>query len=118
MPYKNYQDHLAAQRRWNARNPDKVRAKIARRRVAKAGGRHKPTFCYVCDDGEGKIVFDHCHKTGTFRGWICWRCNIILGHAKDQPHILRALAHYLEVTDGGKAFEIYGSVCQPSTEAM
>ena len=38
---------------------------------------------------------DHCHATGRVRGILCQRCNLILGHAKDQPSVLIAAAKYL-----------------------
>lgn len=60
-----------------------------------AGGRERPEKCDICKN-EGKICFDHCHNTGLFRGWLCNHCNLILGHAKDNPDLLRLLADYLE----------------------
>lgn len=33
---------------------------------------------------------------GEFRGWLCQSCNLVLGHAKDDPQILRNAIHYLE----------------------
>ncbi len=44
----------------------------------------------------GQMVRDHDHATGLERGWICSHCNLALGHAKDSPRILRAMADYLE----------------------
>jgi len=38
---------------------------------------------------------DHDHVTGIFRGILCQRCNLILGHAKDDPQHLRAVIRYL-----------------------
>jgi hypothetical protein len=46
--------------------------------------------------GHPKIVLDHCHDTGGFRGWLCDPCNVVLGMVKDRPEILRDLADYLE----------------------
>lgn len=40
-------------------------------------------------------VVDHCHYTGKLRGILCTHCNLLLGHAKDQPQILRNAAEYL-----------------------
>ncbi len=57
-------------------------------------GRKKPTQCEICG-GMGRICFDHNHKTGLFRGWICDRCNLILGHAKDNAELLLSLSEYL-----------------------
>jgi hypothetical protein len=33
---------------------------------------------------------------GVFRGWLCHHCNLILGHAQDNPGTLRLLADYIE----------------------
>jgi hypothetical protein len=43
-----------------------------------------------------KRVWDHDHRTGDFRGWLCNSCNAALGFAKDDPWRLRLLADYLE----------------------
>jgi hypothetical protein len=57
--------------------------------------RPKPECCEVCDKPHRKIVFDHCHETGAFRGWICDPCNVALGLVKDNPETLERLAKYL-----------------------
>lgn len=51
--------------------------------------------CPICDTHE-VLVWDHNHKTGAFRAYICSPCNLALGHAKDNPTTLRRLADYLE----------------------
>lgn len=68
------------------------RERVGREQEAEAG--EKPNTCGVCGSG-GKICFDHCHATNKFRGWLCNRCNLVLGHAKDDPELLRKLADYL-----------------------
>lgn len=66
-------------------------------------GRPRPTECDICATSAiGPIVFDHCHVRGHFRGWLCDRCNKVLGLMKDDPALLRSLAQYLE-NDCGKA---------------
>lgn len=62
-------------------------------------GRTKPDVCDICGQG-GKICFDHSHAQGVFRGWLCNRCNLALGHVKDSPSLLRKLADYLENANG------------------
>ncbi len=57
-------------------------------------GRIKPDQCEVCGSGE-RICFDHDHKTGKFRGWICNGCNAALGHARDNTEVLQKLIEYL-----------------------
>lgn len=98
----------AAHKKWYAKNKDvpEVKAKanaLARksyanrnpRKLIALAGRPRPDACEVCGDG-GKICFDHCHATEEFRGWLCQPCNLVLGHAKDNPVKLRKLADYLE----------------------
>jgi len=58
----------------------------------------RPKACEVCGLPSKRICFDHCHKTGRFRGWLCTGCNTALGMAKDNPETLRKLANYLEKT--------------------
>ncbi len=83
-----------AQRRRNRAYQERLQVK----KVAMAG-RPKPEACEICEE-PGKVLFDHCHQTGVFRGWICDRCNKTLGHVKDSPTILRKLAVYLENHNG------------------
>ncbi len=66
----------------------------------RAATRPRPMFCECCGNhGAEKrgIVFDHDHSTGLFRGWLCNRCNRVLGMCGDNPVLLRLLANYLEV---------------------
>jgi Recombination endonuclease VII len=44
--------------------------------------------------GESPCV-NHCHTSGRVRGILCRRCNFLVGHANDNPKILRACARYL-----------------------
>lgn len=41
-------------------------------------------------------VIDHCHKTQKVRGLLCTNCNLVLGHAEDNPAILQAAITYLQ----------------------
>jgi len=89
-------------KRMRALNPEKEKARLKRfsekmekKRILEAG-REKPELCEICFTNEFKVVFDHCHNSGKFRGWICDRCNRVLGIVKDSPALLKKLALYLE----------------------
>ena len=58
--------------------------------------RPKPEQCEICGS-IGNIFCDHDHKTGKFRGWICVRCNTILGMAKDNTETLNAIIDYIRL---------------------
>ncbi len=64
------------------------------KRSEDVAGRKKPEQCEICG-AIGKIVFDHDHITGKFRGWICGRCNTALGMVMDNSETLVALSNYL-----------------------
>jgi hypothetical protein len=83
----------------------RMQAYLDRQRIAREelAGRPPPKVCEVCGELHIRIVFDHCHKLGHFRGWICDRCNRVLGLAYDSPRVLRLLAQYLEDDQNGKA---------------
>ena len=66
----------------------------------KLAGRKRPELCEICKvvtkDYERGLNFDHDHKTGRFRGWICSRCNTALAMVDDNIKILKLLIKYLE----------------------
>ena len=62
--------------------------------------RPRPDACEVCSK-LCDTVFDHNHKTGAFRGWLCLDCNRALGCVNDSSIILEKLAVYLR-THGGE----------------
>jgi len=77
----------------------------ARNRVQRAvdlealAGRPRPLVCDICEgppDPKRGMHFDHCHQIGKFRGWLCRKCNLMLGNAEDDPSRLRKGADYLE----------------------
>lgn len=85
-------------------NQEKLRGGKRERRKGKAealAGRPKPELCEACGRPPTKlgIVFDHCHKSDVFRGWLCNSCNIVLGLMRDSPTLLRKLAQYIEAND-------------------
>lgn len=61
-------------------------------------GRPRPDACDICGPSKRRIEFDHCHKRGHFRGWLCHRCNVVLGRVEDDPSLLMKMAAYLQRT--------------------
>ena len=95
----------AAQAKSRTLNPQAQRIRYERwcqnkeAKLCNIAGRPRPKKCELCSES-GKIVFDHCHSKGHFRGWICDRCNRVLGCVKDDIKLLHAMINYLEVDHG------------------
>lgn len=59
------------------------------------------THCEICGAElqhytTNLTAIDHCHEHGHIRGMLCSNCNLLLGHAKDDPSILSKAISYLE----------------------
>ena len=91
---ENPEEHNRLNKAFLIRNPG-YGGRLYINRQEKLAGRKKPKRCDVCKK-PGKICFDHCHKSKTFRGWLCFHCNIALGCVKDSTKTLRALADYID----------------------
>jgi len=98
---KNPEKVAAAQKRYNEKNPRRSAA-IRKRVLERKAGRPKPSTCEICGSTNHRIAFDHCHRTGSFRGWICSPCNTVLGYVNDDPAHLRKLIAYLEASNGAQ----------------
>jgi hypothetical protein len=57
--------------------------------VEMANGCRPPYDCEVCQQTMRKPQWDHDHSTGMWRGWICLRCNLLLGRYGDDIDRLR-----------------------------
>src|SRR5215472_9802083 len=68
--YRQTDQYKAAQKVRNLRFKANQRAQ--REAIA---GRPMPEVCEICHTDEFRVVWDHCHVSGVFRGWICDRCN-------------------------------------------
>lgn len=96
-PEEKKEHDRAKKRAWARANREHVYAYSNAFRVKKQeeiAARPKPEICEVCGNG-GKIVFDHCHTSNKFRGWLCNPCNIALGMLEDDPERLEKLLVYL-----------------------
>lgn len=59
--------------------------------------------CECCGATGGKLVYDHCHETGDFRGVLCYRCNTGIGKLGDNLDGLLQAVRYL--TQEGNDYE-------------
>lgn len=65
--------------------------------AAMQGGR-----CAICQETpsptrQGKTLhIDHDHISGSVRGLLCHRCNLVLGHVDESVEVLRAAIEYLQ----------------------
>lgn len=101
---RRYESRLSPERKLQDSRRDHATARQRRekRLTGLAGGRARPYVCDICEQPNHRrddiIAFDHCHKHGHFRGWLCDRCNTAIGQAEDSPDLLRKMAGYLERT--------------------
>jgi hypothetical protein len=92
--------------KWFARQPGGHAGVVQRyrlRKLEKLAGRSKPKRCELCNKKAKRIYFDHCHKTQIFRGWLCMRCNMVLGQVDDNRHLLKKMIEYLGAADARKS---------------
>jgi hypothetical protein len=92
-------EYKAWAKAWYVKNGERHKAACNKRNLTKnekVAGRKKPKRCDVCKKSGKRICFDHCHKKGHFRGWLCSTCNWALGHVKDSSSLLRKLAAYID----------------------
>ena len=104
--------HKIYSRLYRERHPEKVKEAAKRRRLRNPryaldyhqrrqeaeAGRPRPKICEICGNDKRPIAFDHCHRRGVFRGWICVDCNVVLGLVNDDTDRLLKLIAYLERT--------------------
>ena len=81
----------------NEKNPNWKGGVSSKYRIKKEteAGRARPNKCDSCGGSRGRICFDHCHKTGEFRGWLCDGCNLALGLLGDDIIRVTKLVNYL-----------------------
>ena len=97
-------------RQWKEGNPDKVWAARIKRNFGLSVSDYKIMLdrqkgvCAICLEAETAIIsgkllrlsVDHCHTTGKIRGLLCRKCNLGLGHLKDNVLHLKRAIDYLK----------------------
>lgn len=108
---------LRGTKKWQANNPDHVRAYRKFRRLKIEYGISVVSYlnmlhlqnqrCLVCKTSFDDVAVqdsrlarhvDHDHSTGKLRGVLCHYCNVMIGHASESPAVLRKAADYLEAS--------------------
>ncbi len=111
-------ERTARARAWRHKNPDKVKAAAKRYRRGNPSAvtdswrkykrlpkpsRPEPEHCECCGRPfaltKRGAHLDHCHTTGTFRGWLCITCNIGIGGLGDCLDGVRKAVKYLETAE-------------------
>ena len=60
-------------------------------------------LCAICrkqNRNGNRLCVDHNHATGKVRALLCSSCNLVIGHAKENPEILREAIRYVERWNG------------------
>jgi len=98
FPSETKENHRKWSANFRVRNPE--RARIQKYRylygIELESIRPKPETCECCGRKHRKIVLDHCHETGQFRGWVCDPCNVTFGLVKEDVSTLRQVILYLQ----------------------
>lgn len=87
-------------------DPVKARARMLRRNYGLTSEAYdamvesQANQCLIChvsgeDVRNSHLVVDHCHATGSVRGLLCPKCNLLLGHADDTIERLERAILYL-----------------------
>ena len=85
--------------KWDSANKERRRSLKYRSRYAATPTRPRPEHCECCgrkQTGRGVMHLDHDHKSGTFRGWLCFECNTGLGKFGDDLSGVMKAVSYLQ----------------------
>jgi len=92
-------------RGWRKRNPTLVHGLDKRKRLKKKYGLTPELYaglkescqgrCSLCSQPTKALELDHDHKTKRLRGFVCRKCNLLLGLIEDRNLPLDQIAAYL-----------------------
>jgi hypothetical protein len=80
-------------------DPEKAKDSRLRRLGVSLKKFNKTKRCLLCRRSH-RLVADHNHRTGLYRGAICHLCNLVLGHIESFPSLLKRLRKYLRRGNG------------------
>jgi hypothetical protein len=91
--------------RWRAANPGHHRRLHLKKRFGLSEEQFNALWklsdgaCHICREPESRarrLSLDHDHTTGALRGFLCNRCNMVLGQINDSVATLEAAIRYLK----------------------
>ena len=102
-----------AANKWRKENPEKVRELHRQWKYKQLVKKYGPldafdhVKCEICrvlfdETIQNRRTLDHCHKTGLARGFVCHRCNVMIGMAGDKAGLMTAAARYLKRFNAAK----------------
>lgn len=111
-PYKDM-TKMEYQKKWREKNPLNVKHSILKHKFGIYIDdyyhmlREQNETCAICKQpetvrnnwsptGVRSLSIDHCHTSGKIRGLLCYRCNMMLGYAKDNAETLSIAIEYLK----------------------
>ena len=65
--------------------------------------------CDICGTWQAKLHSDHCHKSGVYRGLLCFNCNVAIGHLGDDVAVILRAAEYVRSTTPGDQLELFSA---------
>ena len=90
---RNPEKHRERKRKQYALDPKKKIEASRTYRGLPVPTRPTPELCEIgC--GRKANTLDHCHATGTFRGWVCNECNLGLGKLGDTHEAIKRVDAY------------------------
>lgn len=107
---KHASKNASAAAKWRKKNPMAVVLQSSRNTAKRRGyapcnanvGELLEAYdgkCDICgvpaEECTQRLQMDHCHSTGLFRGFLCGKCNKMLGLAGDSEEILINALHYI-----------------------
>ena len=111
MPYKDKDRERAKKREWylanrHRRKPQPKRTtemqfcykiRCLMKKYGSTADRYyndATTGCAICGSHD-RLCIDHDHNTGLYRGVLCWKCNIAIGHLREDGALCLRAANYL-----------------------
>ncbi len=91
---------------WKENNPEKLKAQWKRYRLKKYGLTENQylemclkqnNVCFICFLPSHKSLnVDHNHLTKKVRKLLCFRCNIVIGHLKEDIELVHKISNYIK----------------------